>query len=168
MQRQWKSCARAVALAAALLLAPVATLAQGEKPVSLDQLLRLPSNTPTTVAPVEKKGGRTRVQWQERYRTVRKDMENAEKDLAESRAALEERMGEETGQWKMAAPGMGDTTSNPDTPTDFRLSQQLRRDREEVARAEIALRDLDVEANLAGIPEDWRMDADAESASAGR
>jgi hypothetical protein len=33
---------------------------------------------------------------------------------------------------------------------------EIKRNRSEVRRAEQALSDLDVEANLAGVPEDWR------------
>jgi hypothetical protein len=111
---------------------------------------------------MEKKGGRRRSQWQERYRTVRLDLVKAEENLAESRELLAERMSTETSQWKMAAPGIGDASSTSDAPTDYKLTQQLRRDREELARAERAIQDLDVEANLAGVPEDWRRDNDAE------
>jgi hypothetical protein len=110
----------------------------------------------------EKKGGRTKNQWLERYRTVQRDLEKAQENLAESRAVLEERMGNETSSWKMAAPGMGDASRTSDAPTDYKLTQQLKRDREELARSERAVQDLDVEANLAGVPEDWRREPGAE------
>ena len=78
--------------------------------------------------------------------------------------ALEERMGQETGQWKMAAPGLGDVanSSPTDAPTDYALSQQMRRNKEEVERAERRLQDLKVEANLAGVPPDWRVEEGTE------
>lgn len=158
----WNPRRGAIVLAAALALAAGGALAQDEGPVSLDRLLKIPSSTPTGQMEVEKKGGRTRSQWQERYRTVRRELVKAEENLVETRELLEERMGSETSQWKMAAPGIGDASAGSDAPTDYRITQQLRRDREEVARAERAIQDLDVEANLAGVPEDWRKDDDAE------
>ena len=163
MHRHWKERFGAIALAGTLLLAGEGSSAAGDEPVSLDRLLRIPSSAPTGRVEAEKKGGRTRKQWLERYRTVQRDLEKAEENLAESRAVLEERMGNETSSWKMAAPGIGDASSTSgDIPTDYRLTQQLRRDREELARSERAVQDLDVEANLAGIPEDWRGDGGAE------
>jgi hypothetical protein len=146
-----------------LLLPAGGSFAAGEEPVSLDRLLKIPSSTPTGQVEAEKKGGRTKKQWLERYRTVQRDLEKAEENLAESRAVLEERMGTETSSWKMAAPGMGDVSQGTsDAPTDYKLTQQLKRDREELARAERAVQDLDVEANLAGVPEDWRREPGAE------
>ena len=44
----------------------------------------------------------------------------------------------------------------PEAPLDFQLRQELRRHREEVERLEGRLRELEIEANLAGVPEDWR------------
>lgn len=139
----------------------VASAQGGEEPVSLDKLLTIPSGAPVGRVESEKRGGRTRSQWQERYRSTRREIGEAEESLSTTREQLEERMGEESGQWKMAAPGIGDATATSDAPTDYRLSQQLRRDREELARSERALQDLGVEANLAGVPEDWRKDDEA-------
>ncbi len=139
----------------ALALAAEAIHAQNEEPVSLDRLLKIPTSAPMGRMEVEKKGGRTRSQWQETYRIIERDLEKAQENLRETRAALEERMSSETSSWKMAAPGLGDVSAN-DSPTDYRLTQQLRRDREELARSERAIHDLDVEANLAGVPQDWR------------
>ncbi len=157
MRGRWNQRLRAIALFGALALAPEASHAEGGEPVSLDRLLKIPSSAPMGRMEVERKGGRTRSQWQERYRIVERDLEKARENLAETRAALEERMSSETSSWKMAAPGIGDVSAN-DAPTDYRLTQQLRRDREELARSERAIRDLDVESNLAGVPQDWRKE----------
>jgi hypothetical protein len=162
LRRDWNERLGAVVVASALALGAQSAWAQGDEPVSLDRLLKIPSSAPMGRVEMEKKGGRRRSQWQERYRTVRLDLVKAEENLAESRELLAERMSTETSQWKMAAPGIGDASSTSDAPTDYKLTQQLRRDREELARAERAIQDLDVEANLAGVPEDWRRDNDAE------
>ena len=54
----------------------------------------------------------------------------------------------------MAAPGMPKGASD-NSPVSYRLLQEIRRQREEVARFERRLRDLRIEANLAGVPDDW-------------
>jgi len=51
-------------------------------------------------------------------------------------------------------PGVEQDTSR--NPVDFQLRTQLRRHREEMDRLERKLRQLDIEANLAGVPEEWR------------
>lgn len=124
--------------------------------VPLDQLLRLPTSVPVK-ASIEKRGGSTRVQWQSRFESVRTDLEDAEHALSETREALQVKAGEES-QWKMSAPGLGQGASNPsNAPLDYRLSQDLRRQREELERARTALRNLETEANLAGVPDAWRQ-----------
>jgi hypothetical protein len=58
----------------------------------------------------------------------------------------------------MGAPGPSgiDPGSNKDTPLDYSLSTEMRRNRAEVERAERRLTALEIEANLASVPEDWR------------
>jgi hypothetical protein len=38
----------------------------------------------------------------------------------------------------------------------YKLRQDIRRQRDEVAQAERVLQELRIEANLAGVPEDWQ------------
>jgi hypothetical protein len=130
--------------------------------VPLDRLLKLPSSAPVQ-ARVEKRGGATRGQWLARFEKAREELETAHLALEEVRADLEEAAGGEAA-WKMTAPGLG-ATAQTDTPLDFKLSQELKRCREEVERAERQLQDLGVEANLAGVPEDWRQPAVPEGAA---
>ena len=158
MHRHGNALLLGTLLALQVLSAAGASAQAGEEPVALDKLLKIPSGAAVGRVEAEKRGGRTRRQWQERYRIAHQEIEEAEESLSDTREALEERRSEESGQWKMAAPGIGDATSTSDAPTDYRISQQLRRDREEVARSDRALQDLDVEANLAGVPEDWRKE----------
>jgi hypothetical protein len=42
------------------------------------------------------------------------------------------------------------------SPLDFRLRQTIQRHRLEIERLERQLRELEVEANLAAVPESWR------------
>ena len=102
MQGYWNRGVRALAGAAGLVLVVAGAGAQEGEPVSLDQLLKLPRGTAVAPVEVEKRGGRTRSQWQDRYRSARRELAEAEESLADSRAALEERMGEESSSWKMA------------------------------------------------------------------
>jgi hypothetical protein len=146
-------------LAAALLGALVAAglpAAGADEPdppsVPLDRLLRLPSSTPVQ-GQVEKHGGSTRGQWQARFDKAREDRETARQALEEVRAELEE--ASDGDAWKMTAPGLGGGATPSETPLDFKLSQDLKRSRAELERTERQLQDLEVEANLAGVPEEW-------------
>lgn len=127
-----------------------------EPVLSLEQLMKLPSSAPVE-ASIERRGGSTKAEWQARFRSVRKDMAEADSELEAVRDQLEEEVGE-GGSWKMSAPGLGSAQDPTDAPSNYRLSQELKRKREESQRARQALLDLEVEANLAGVPEDWRKD----------
>jgi hypothetical protein len=146
----------AAALLGALVAAglPAAGADEPDPPsVPLDRLLKLPSSAPVQ-AQVEKRGGSTRGQWQARFEKAREELETARLALEEIRGELEEAAGGEA--WTMTAPGLGATAAS-ETPRDFKLSQDVKRCREEVERTERQLQDLEVEANLAGVPEHWRQ-----------
>lgn len=117
--------------------------------VKLDQLLTLPSDRSYTV---ERKGGMTRGEWRTRYGEVRGDLAKERAAYEETQVKLEDAAG---GQWSVnPIPGAEQDTSR--NPVDFQLRTQLRRHREEIDRLERKLRQLDIEANLAGVPEEWR------------
>jgi len=138
----------AVPLAGAAAAEPKAVLPT--EPVSLDRLLTLPA-----VLPIEssERGGLTRGEWSNRFEEADEDVTAAEADLEESLDKLSELVGK-TSNWKVAAPGIQAAPSE-NSPANYGLKQEVRRKREDVARAERALRDLIVEANLAGVPESW-------------
>jgi hypothetical protein len=46
-------------------------------------------------------------------------------------------------------------TGNDNAPMDYALSQKMKRRREDLERAKRRLRELEVEANLAGVPDEW-------------
>lgn len=136
--------------------------------VELDDLLRLPDGL---VSPyeVDRRGGATRDQWRSRFSAARDDLSQATKALRASLDELDELGGQ--GNWKMAPPGLGQLqqqqgpsgSASPDgnqttgAPLNYGLANSIRGQKQEVQRAERALRDLEVEANLAGVPEDWRQ-----------
>ncbi len=101
---------------------------------------------------VEKKGGATRTEWRARYATARGELAEARAGLEKAQKALEQGATNAT-QWSVAPPGV---PSNTDVSANYPLTQEVKRQREAVERAEKKLRDLDVEANLAGVPQEWR------------
>jgi len=120
------------------------------KPVDLDRLLKLPSSVDFDV---EKKGGATKTEWRARFRQARDDVQKAKSGLEKAEKALE--TGAEKSPWQMTAPGVQATTQTEST-ANFSLTQEVKHQREEVTRTEKHLRDLEVEANLSGVPADWR------------
>jgi len=159
---------RGVVLAAAFGLALGATRAFAEEPpapaapppapvgeqpapsgVALDRLLSLPADRTYSV---ERKGGLTRGEWRTRYGEVRAELDKERAALEETQGKLEDAGG---GQWSVN-PIPGSETDASRSPIDFQLRTELRRHREEVDRLERKLRQLDIEANLAGVPEAWR------------
>jgi hypothetical protein len=124
--------------------------------VTLDQLLKLPDTVEYTS---ELKGGATPDEWRKRFREARADLEHARAALEQSLAEMHE--SGDSGAWKVAPPGLGNVTNNSTSgedaaPSNYQLSMEIKRQRGEVRRAEQALSDLEVEANLAGVPDDWR------------
>lgn len=120
-------------------------------PVALDALLKLPSDAPALE--VDAQSGASRKEWEARFSKARADVESARAALAESQGELEE-LANETAAWQMAPPGASANAEN--SPVSFKLRQEIRQRREEVERAEKALTELRIEANLAGVPEEWQ------------
>lgn len=165
MQRRWSFRIALAALGAAL--AGPGPLASAQEPeasapdVPLEKLFQLPESIAKTTAPEPRRGGRTRAEWRTRFDEARADVEGARREVEDSRKELEEVAPDQA--WSMTAPGLPVKSSASETSIDFRLRQQIRRQRDELERAEHRLQELSVEANLAGVPDDWRgPDAEAE------
>ncbi len=143
-----------VAGASAALLAGAGWVAAAdERPVvDLDRLLRLPPSE-EDLRPNPRPGGATRSEWSARFSEARADLENARVALAAAQKELEE-LAEDSSTWQMAVPG-ATANANENSPISFRLVQEIRRQREEVEHNQSRLRELVVEANLAGVPEAW-------------
>jgi hypothetical protein len=128
-----------------------ASQATGNAPkVDLGRLLKLPDSY---AKPTESRRGMGRSEWEVRFESVRLE-------LAESHAALEAAQTElgnaagDSSQWSVAAPG---TSPNPEnTPLSYKLRQEIRRNREIIERSEKKLRSLEIEADLAEVPANWR------------
>jgi hypothetical protein len=158
-ERQGGRIRRAAAPIGALLASLLAAPAVGEEgsppTVPLDKLLEIPDSY-TVHSGVVRRGGSTRSEWQERFAKAREERDRSKVVLEELRGELE---GLSTGEaWKMSPPGLGGAGAQApsESSLDYKLSQQLRRQRQEVERTERRIKDLEIEANLAGVPEDWR------------
>ena len=130
-------------------------------PVGLDALLKLPDRTPTPEARPSV-GGATREEWELRFAKARLAREEAQLRLRTAQTELEE-LAAGTSTWQVAAPGGGATSETG--PLSYSLREEIRRSREDIARAERSLDELRVEANLAGVPPEWIADDAAEGPS---
>jgi hypothetical protein len=127
--------------------------AQPAPPVAYDALFQLPSDDaprPTGSAPLDRK------RWEERFTAVHSELDAARNSLAKAQADLEA-LANKTESWQMAAPGAQANAEN--SPVSYKLRQDIRQYREDVGRAERRLRELEVEASLAGVPVEWRQPA---------
>lgn len=137
---------------AALALAAGAGRAQepAPEPAQLDRLLKLPEGQ---TYGVDRRGGLSRGEWRTRFVEVRTSLDSERKTLAAAQGKLDEVAGN-ASNWQMAPiPGM---EPSPDAPLDYQLRLQIRRHKSEIDRLEKKLRELEIEANLAGVPEEWR------------
>ncbi|MEE9608828.1 MAG: hypothetical protein V3U03_13895 [Myxococcota bacterium] len=124
--------------------------AEEPPPVELERLMRLPDSIEFETT---QRAGATRGEWKTRFAAARQGLADAQAALDESREKLEELAGE-ANNWQMSAPGVAANASG--NPLSYELSQKMRRGREEVERSEGRLRELQIEANLAGVPADWQ------------
>jgi hypothetical protein len=117
--------------------------------VGLDQLLRLPNSFE---ADVDRRGGATASEWRTRFAGAREEIDQAKRKLTE----IEQELGQISGSsaaWQVSAPGSSDPQTSP---LSLRLRQEVREQRGAIDDAERRLRALDVEADLAAVPEEWR------------
>jgi len=132
--------------------APPATAGSEATPaVDLDRLMRLPASSDFGI---EKRGGATRGEWRSRFRTARGDVDKSKKKLAGLQGKLDEAAAQSDSPWRFVPPGASTTVS--ENTENFSLTEAIRREKSELKRAETRLRELDVEANLASVPDDWR------------
>jgi hypothetical protein len=119
---------------------------------NLDQLLKLPSSVEYST---DKKGGATRSEWRQRFHDARAAVKTADTALKKAQDELAEVAGSKD-DWQFTPPGLPAGANDENSTTSFALRQEMKRQKSEVERSKARLRELDVEANLAGVPEDWR------------
>src|SRR5262249_21133275 len=120
-------------------------------PVAYDALFRLPADThsrPGEGTAIDRK------RWEERFAEVHADLDGAREKLAKAQADLEA-LAHKTDSWQRAAPGAQRSAEN--SPVSYKLRRDIRGYREDIGRAERRLRELEVEASLAGVPAEWRQ-----------
>jgi len=166
-RRSIAGCAAGGAALWALVATACPALAEDAPPppiVELDRLLVLPHSL--ELEP-ETRGGETKAEWRARFQSARQDLAEARAALAKTQAKLED-VASDSSSWKMGAPGLGgaDLGASADAPLDYSLSNEMRRNREEVARSERRLSELEIEAGLAGVPRDWQGAEPTETPSA--
>lgn len=128
--------------------------------VGIESLLQLPdgfiTNSPRSVA------GASEAEWRRRFKKADSALTEARTSLAKTKRELDSAaVGGGSSQWSVAPPGGGGNGGgggpNASTsPLSFRLRQQVREDRERIESTEKAMRELRIEADLAGVPESWR------------
>jgi hypothetical protein len=93
-------------------------------------------------------GGRDQKAWREEFRRAREEVSDLEGKVETGQKNLRSAAANE---WNYTPAG-GEATD----PEVLKLRAQLRRDRQSLEASRQRLRDLDVEASLAGVPEEWR------------
>ena len=128
---------------------PDPAAAPRERPApSLDQLMKLPSGVDYGV---DRRAGLTRGEWRSRFLRLDAALAEEKQGLEAAQAELD-RIAGSADQWLFGPPG----TTSTDAPLDYRLRQEISRRKEEIERLERARKELLVEANLAGVPAEWR------------
>lgn len=127
----------------------------------LDALLHVPSrvleNESSSVA------GTSEDEWRRRFQKARSELEGARSGLEQTKRELDSvAEGGGANQWSVAPPGGGSTGAGTTSPLSFKLRQELKRKRERLETAERALRELRIEADLAGVPSTWRGEPTSE------
>jgi len=133
------------------------TGAGGGEP-GLDDLLRLPSDFNPRQSTARPVAGASEDEWKQRFARAEKAIGEAKETLAATRRELDGVA--ETGgssQWSVAPPGASGGGGPTTSPLSFKLRQELQRNREALDEAEKALRELRIEADLAGVPPEWRV-----------
>ena len=129
-----------------------------ESAPGLDALLSLPKDY---LQPKGRTvGGAGEDEWRRRFARAHDRLQKAQAALDETKGALDNAAdGSGSSQWAVAPPGAGGGGGSPtDSPLSFKLRQEILRNRESLEEAERNLRDLRIEADLAGVPVDWRDD----------
>ena len=130
--------------------APDAAPADAAPPKTLD-LDRLLHPSAIHMQPTgEILGGRDQRGWREEFRKARQEVSDLEGKVEAGQNHLRSASG--GGDWNYSPAG-GEVTD----PEVLKLRAQLRRDRQSLEASRQRLRDLDVEASLAGVPQEWRQ-----------
>jgi len=120
--------------------------------VPLDRLLELPQGF--ELRPPEQRSGQGEAEWRRRFMEARAQAEEARAALERSKAELAE-LATSSDAWTVAPP-VGAPAASNEAPLSYALRQRINREEAAVNDSERRLRDLEVEANLADVPDEWR------------
>lgn len=133
---------------------PAPTDAPSESPapnpqpqLDLERLLRIP---PGGVATPDLRGGKDRETWEAEFAEAHGEVRELKARIAETQQELRELAPDD---WAFTPTG-GGVPSDPET---LKLRADLRRDRQSLEAARQRLRELQVEASLAGVPDVWKV-----------
>lgn len=131
--------------------------ATGGDPRDIESLMRLPSGF-TGRAPGAQVAGASESEWKRRFRQTQDALAESQSALEKNKQALDGiAVSGSANQWSVAAPGGGGGESpNSGSPLSFKLRQELKQNRVDLEAAEKAMKELVIEADLAGVPESWR------------
>jgi hypothetical protein len=145
-----------------------ASPSRGDTVPDLDDLLHLPSGFDG--AGSRRVAGTTETEWRRRFSTATAELAEAKAELDQTKKELDGvAEGGGASQWSVAAPGSGGAEGGQsNSPMSFKLRQQLKRNRERIETAERSMRELKIEADLAGVPPGWRIPKAAPTGDARR
>ena len=97
--------------------------------------------------------GASESEWRRRFEQTSSALSEARSTLAQTKHELDGvSAGGGSSQWSVAPPGSSGESSSSTSPLSFRLRQKLRESREQIDANEKAMRELRIEADLAGVP----------------
>jgi len=102
------------------------------------------------------RGGRDEQEWRDAFGEARDEVAVLEQKVAEAQEKIRKVTGE--GGFNFSPVGAGEAVD----PEVHSLRAELKRDRQSLDSARSRLRDLEVEASLAGVPDAWREPGDAD------
>jgi hypothetical protein len=130
-----------------------AASSEGKPSLGLDSLLR-PRGPARAPVKRELPGGRDRDAWKQAFDDTRNEIRDLEAALDKARKEVGERS---QGGYQYSPIG-GGNDSTPSDPEILKLRAQLRRDKKSLEAAEARLRELQVEASLSGVPDEWTQE----------
>lgn len=124
--------------------------------LGLDRLLD-PRGGAAPSADATRPGGKDRESWQKQFGEATAEVEQLRARVEESQRRMRDAAGDAGYSY---SPAGASETYDPDV---LKTRAQLQRDRQSLEAAERRLRDLKVEASLAGVPSEWQRPAEAPS-----
>ncbi len=120
--------------------------------LDMNRLLQVPESS---VPPrSELLGGKSRETWTQEFSEARLEVRELETQIEQTTLKLR---ASSPDDWSFSPTGGGPQSD----PAVIQLRSQLRRDRQSLETAQRRLRDLEIEASLAGVPEPWKFPEEA-------